>query len=121
VGNARGTADQDPKQVPDFIALRSDPSDRLPGARGVGPKGAADLLRRYGTLEGILAAGRLAAEAEMLRLYRSIAAMNAAAPLPSLDSQTPTWAKASALVRTWGLNQLADRLLETAKHSHSDH
>ncbi|HLK84240.1 MAG TPA: 5'-3' exonuclease H3TH domain-containing protein [Xanthobacteraceae bacterium] len=100
----------DPKQVPDFIALRGDPSDKLPGARGVGPKGAADLLRRYGALEGILAAGRFPAEAEMLRLYRSIAAMNAAAPLPSPGDQTPTWAKASALVRTWGLNQLADRL-----------
>jgi len=110
----------DPKQVPDFIALRGDPSDRLPGARGVGPKGAADLLRRYGTLEDILAAGRFPAEEGMLRLYRSIATMNAAAPLPSLDSQTPTWAKASALVRTWGLNQLADRLLDTAKHSHLD-
>jgi DNA polymerase-1 len=110
----------DPKQVPDFIALRGDPSDRLPGARGVGPKGAADLLRRYGTLEDILAAGRFPAEAGMLRLYRSIATMNAAAPLPSLDSQTPTWSKASALVRTWGLNQLADRLVETAKHSRSD-
>ncbi|HEX2116211.1 MAG TPA: DNA polymerase I, partial [Alphaproteobacteria bacterium] len=34
----------DPAQVPDFIALRGDPSDRLPGARGVGPKGAAQLL-----------------------------------------------------------------------------
>jgi len=111
----------DPKQVPDFIALRGDPSDRLPGARGVGPKGAADLLRRYGTLEGILAAGRFPAEAEMLRLYQSIATMNAAAPLPSLGSQTPTWAKASALARTWGLKQLTDRLAEKAKHSHSDH
>jgi 5'-3' exonuclease len=87
----------------------------LPGARGVGPRGAADLLHRYGTLEGILAVGRFAAEAEMLRLYRSIATMNAAAPLPSLDSQTPTWAAASALARTWGLKQLADRLVETAK------
>ncbi len=104
----------DPKQVPDFIALRGDPSDKLPGARGVGPKGAADLLRRYGTLEGILAAGQLAGEAEMLRLYRSIATMNAAAPLPSLGSQTPTWAAASALARTWGLKQLADRLVEIA-------
>ncbi len=107
----------DPRQVPEFIALRGDPSDRLPGARGVGPKGAADLLRRYGTLEGILAAGRFATEADMLRLYRSIATMNAAAPLPSLGSQTPTWAKASALARTWGLNQLADRLVEKAKDS----
>jgi DNA polymerase I len=105
----------DPKQVPDFIALRGDPSDKLPGARGVGPRGAADLLHRYGTLEGILAVGRFAAEAEMLRLYRSIATMNAVAPLPSLDSQTPTWAAASALARTWGLKQLADRLVETAK------
>jgi DNA polymerase-1 len=107
----------DPKQVPDFIALRGDPSDKLPGARGVGPKGAADLLRRYGTLEDILAGGRFHAEAEMLRLYRSIATMNAAAPLPSLGSQTPTWATASALARTWGLKQLADRLVEAATHS----
>ena len=46
----------DPAQVPDFIALRGDPSDKLPGARGVGPKGAAQLLRKYGTLEKALAA-----------------------------------------------------------------
>jgi DNA polymerase-1 len=107
----------DPKQVPDFIALRGDPSDKLPGARGVGPKGAADLLGRYGTLEGILAAGRFSAEADMVRLYRSIATMNAAAPLPSLGSQTPTWAKASALAGTWGLKPLADRLIENGGHS----
>jgi DNA polymerase-1 len=107
----------DPKQVPDFIALRGDPSDKLPGARGVGPKGAADLLGRYGTLEGILAAGRFSAEADMLRLYRSIATMNAAAPLPSLGSQTPTWAKASALAGTWGLKALADRLVENGGQS----
>jgi len=50
----------DPKQVPDFIALRGDPSDKLPGARGVGPKGAADLLRQYGSLDAMLAAGRFA-------------------------------------------------------------
>jgi DNA polymerase-1 len=110
----------DPKQVPDFIALRGDPSDKLPGARGVGPKGAADLLRRYGTLEDILAAGRFHAEAEMLRLYRSIATMNAAARLPSLGSQTPTWATASALAHTWGLKQLANRLVEAATHSAPD-
>src|SRR6202008_602757 len=48
----------EPKQVPDFIALRGDPSDKLPGAKGVGPKGAASLLRKYGTLEEVLANGR---------------------------------------------------------------
>jgi DNA polymerase-1 len=100
----------DPKQVPDFIALRGDPSDRIPGVTGVGAKGAASLLRRYGSLEGALAEGRFVAEAEKLRLYRSIATMDASAPLPPLEDQTPTWANAAALARDWELNQLADRL-----------
>jgi DNA polymerase-1 len=100
----------EPRQVPDFIALRGDPSDRIPGAAGVGPKKAADVLREFGTLEDALAAGRFAAQAEDLRLYRRIATMDASAPLPSLTDQTPRWAEASALVRGWGLNALADRL-----------
>jgi exodeoxyribonuclease III len=100
----------DPGQVPDFIALRGDPSDKLPGARGVGPKGAADLLKRYGTLHEILAAGLFPTQADDLRLFRSIATMNRKAPLPSLAAQKPTWTKAADLARTWRLNQLADRL-----------
>src|SRR3954470_22939110 len=44
----------DPELVPDFIALRGDPSDGLPGAKGVGPKTAAELLRLHGSLEAIL-------------------------------------------------------------------
>ena len=43
----------DPHQVPDFIALRGDPSDKLPGAPGVGAQGAAALLRKHGSLEEI--------------------------------------------------------------------
>src|SRR5262245_9528544 len=105
----------EPRQVPDFIALRGDPSDKLPGARGIGAKGAADLLRRYGTLEKILTAGRFPTQAEELRLYRSIATMDPGAPLPPLPDQVPTWAKASALARDWELNQLADRLAELAQ------
>src|SRR6201982_3973052 len=66
----------EPKQVPDFIALRGDPSDKLPGAKGVGPKGAASLLRKYGTLEDALADGQFATQAQDLRLYRSIATMD---------------------------------------------
>src|SRR4249919_77263 len=46
----------DPGQVPDFIALRGDPSDGIPGAKGVGEKTAAELLRRHGSLEGVLEA-----------------------------------------------------------------
>jgi 5'-3' exonuclease len=104
----------DPEQVPDFIALRGDPSDKLPGAAGIGPKKAADILREYGSLEAALAAGRFSAEAEDLRLYRRIAALDASAPLPSLDDQSPSWAEASSLVRDWGLNALADRLAKLA-------
>jgi exodeoxyribonuclease III len=100
----------DPKQVPDFIALRGDPSDKLPGAPGVGPKGAADMVRRYGTLEAALKAGRFPTQAKELRLYRSIATMDAAAPLPALIDQNPTWSTAAALARKWELTQLAGRL-----------
>jgi 5'-3' exonuclease len=100
----------EPEQVPDFIALRGDPSDRLPGARGVGEKGAAEILRRYGSLEAALADGRFSSQAEELRLYRRMATLDASAPLPALANHTPTWAEASALVGEWGLGQLSGRL-----------
>jgi DNA polymerase-1 len=100
--------------VPDFIALRGDPSDKLPGARGVGAKGAASLLRTYPTLEDALAAGRFPQQAEELRLYRRIAAMDASAPLPPLEDQLPTWRSAAALARRWELGRLAERLDELA-------
>jgi len=100
----------EPGQVPDFIALRGDPSDKLPGARGVGPKSAASLLRRYATLEAALTDGRFPLQADDLRLYRRIATMDPAAPLPPLDDQAPTLARAAALAREWALNRLAERL-----------
>ena len=100
----------DPKQVPDFIALRGDPSDKIPGVPGVGPKGAADIVNRYGSLEAALAAGRFPKQAKELRLYRSIATMDAKAPLPDLPDQQPTWAVAATLAEKWELKQLADRL-----------
>jgi 5'-3' exonuclease len=104
----------EPQQVPDFIALRGDPSDGLPGARGIGPKGAAALLHKFPTLEDAFAAGHLAAQAEQLRIYRKIATMDPAAPLPALADQTPSWDKAAALAREWALDRLAQRLEELA-------
>jgi exodeoxyribonuclease III len=102
----------EPSQVPDFIALRGDPSDKLPGAPGVGASGAAALIRKYGSLAALLKAGRFAEQADELRLYRSIATMNRKAPVPLLTDQTLTWAKAAALAHKWQLNQLAARLEE---------
>jgi DNA polymerase I len=100
----------EPKQVPDFIALRGDPSDKIPGAPGVGPKGAAATLRKYRSLEGALKDGCFPALADKLRLYRSIATMDKRAPLPALRDQKPSWLKAADLARQWALIRLADRL-----------
>ena len=100
----------EPTQVPDFIALRGDPSDKIPGARGVGPKTAADLLGRYGSLDAALAEGRFQQEAEALRLYQRVAQMDAKAPLPPLEDQTPTWGRGADLASEWGLGRLAERL-----------
>ncbi len=100
----------DPAQVPDFIALRGDSSDRIPGAAGVGAVGAASLLERFGTLKKMLAAGRFAAQKEKLLLYKSIATMDKTAPLPPVHNQKPTWDKAAKLARSWKLNKLAERL-----------
>jgi DNA polymerase-1 len=101
----------EPRQVPDFIALRGDASDKIPGAKGVGPGTAASLLNRYATLEDMLAEGRFVAQADDLRLYRRLATMDAKAPLPPIPDQPPEWDKGAELARKWQLNALAERFL----------
>jgi DNA polymerase I len=105
----------EPSQVPDFIALRGDSSDNIPGAPGVGAKGAAALLKRYGSFERLLADGRFPAYREQLQLFRSIATMDPKAPIPPLRNQNPTWAQAAALAKQWKLDQLAGRLARLAE------
>ena len=104
----------EPRQVPDFIALRGDPSDGLPGARGVGPKGAAALLHKYPTLEDAFADGQLASQAEQLQIYRRIATMDATAPLPAFGDLASSWDKAATLAQDWELPRLADRFAQLA-------
>jgi DNA polymerase-1 len=95
--------------------LRGDSSDNIPGAPGIGAKGAAALLRRYQSLERLLADGRFPAYREQLRLFRSIATMDAKAPIPPLRNQDPTWSQAAALAKRWQLSQLAGRLARLAE------
>jgi DNA polymerase-1 len=104
----------EPRQVPEFIALRGDPSDRIPGARGVGTETAASLLKRYPDLDAILESGRFPTQANDLRLYRRIATMDASAPLPPVPDRTPDWASAAELARQWGLDALSERLTRLA-------
>ena len=108
----------EPVLVPDFIALRGDPSDSLPGAPGVGPKTAADLLIRHGSLEGAIAAAgqekpRIAAalseSAEELRAFKRIATLQTVAVARPPDRQTDLKGGAAA-ARGLGLNRLAERL-----------
>ena len=104
----------EPEQVPDFIALRGDPSDKIPGAPGVGPKKAADVLKQHGSLAQALADGRFPQIADDLLLYHSIATMDAEAPLPELRPTPPDWSRAQATREELGLNALAKRLGERA-------
>jgi DNA polymerase I len=100
----------EPEQVPDFIALRGDPSDKIPGAPGVGPKKAAEVLKQHGSLVQALADGRFPQIAADLLLYRDIATMDVKAPLPKLAATPPDWKRAAAHATELGLGNLAGRL-----------
>jgi len=109
----------DPGQVPDFIALRGDPADGLPGAKGVGPKTAAELLHRHGSLEAILdnaireqrpkLRGALLDSRDELLAFKDIATLRDAGVERPSDSPTD-WAGGAAAARARGMNRLAERL-----------
>jgi DNA polymerase-1 len=112
----------DPAQVPDFIALRGDPSDGLPGAKGIGEKTARDLLREHGSLDALLeAAGRgvpdmrprvvgaLRDAGAELRAFRAIATLRHI-PVDRPPDGPLDPAGAAQAARERGMNRLADRL-----------
>ena len=109
-----------PEQVPDFIALRGDPSDGLPGAKGIGEKTAASILQRCGTLENAIekaesepptrVSGTLIAQADELRAFKEIATLR------QLDVERPADGPldregAAGAARKLGMNRLADRIV----------
>jgi 5'-3' exonuclease len=118
----------EPAQVPDFIALRGDPSDGLPGAPGIGAKTAAELLRAYGSLEALLTAAAdpgaarrprkaatLLAHAEQLRSFKRIATLvEIDVPRPA-DTPTDFSGGAQAAVQL-GMKGLGKRLEDAHAH-----
>jgi DNA polymerase-1 len=111
-----------PEQVPDFIALRGDPSDGIPGAKGIGEKTARDLLRDHTTLDDLIAAAAkpstdlrpriraaLTDGAQALRDYREMATLQPV-DIARPPDQPTDWPAAAAAARERGMNRLADRL-----------
>jgi 5'-3' exonuclease len=107
-----------PELVPDFIALRGDPSDGLPGAPGVGPKTAAELLRAHGSLESVIEhaseqrpriAAALSDNAQELRHFKDIATLRIVEIERPADRPTDLKGGAEAAER-FGMNALAGRL-----------
>jgi DNA polymerase-1 len=108
-----------PELVPDFIALRGDPADGLPGAKGVGPKTAAELLREHGSLEAILdnairerrpaLRGALIEGREELLAFKDIATLRDAGVKRPPDGPTD-WSGAAEAARARGMKRLAERL-----------
>jgi DNA polymerase-1 len=107
-----------PAVVPDFIALRGDPSDGLPGAKGIGEKTAAELLKRHGSLEAAIAGAirekpsvrrALLEQADELRAFKDIATLRDADVERPPDRPTDR-AGGAAAARELGLGRLAERL-----------
>ncbi len=103
-----------PKLVPDFVALRGDPSDRIPGAKGIGPGRAASILAKHDSLEACLEAGGFPDQADTLRDYLRIAQLQRDAPIPELPDVEPDWKAGAALAEAWGLAGVAKRFAERA-------
>jgi 5'-3' exonuclease len=109
-----------PELVPDFIALRGDPSDGLPGAKGIGEKTAADLLQRHGSLEAAIAgavrerparvSGALRDQADELRMFKDIATLRPLKVKRPKDRETD-YARAAKAAADAGMGALARRLV----------
>ncbi len=131
VGEAGVTARYDipGRAYADFAALRGDPSDGLPGVRGIGAKTAAALVRRFGTVDAMLAAldedpvasglgssrAKLAADRDYLQAAMPVVRVATDAPIPPLDDALPARPKDPArladLAERWNLASPLSRLL----------
>ncbi|MFI1095864.1 5'-3' exonuclease H3TH domain-containing protein [Streptomyces sp. NPDC020917] len=117
-------------QYADFAALRGDPSDGLPGVKGIGEKTAAQLIGDYGDLAGVRAAAadpfskltparrrNIAEAAAYLDVAPTVVEVARDVPLPAFDATLPHQpadpAALEELARRWGLGGSLSRLLDT--------
>jgi DNA polymerase I len=115
-----------PELIPDFIGLKGDTSDNIPGVPGIGDKTASELLQRFGDLEGVLTnvdeisgakrKQNLTEHAEAARLSKQLATMVKDVPI-ELDleaelSGRPTRDNLRTVFREWELREPLRRLEE---------
>jgi DNA polymerase-1 len=98
-----------PEQVPCFKALAGDSSDKIPGAKGIGPKAASTMLLKHGALEGVLEAWGRPAEAELVLMFREVVRMRPEVSV-TLPDGPPDWESGAEALRALGANNLADRV-----------
>ncbi|HVL37774.1 MAG TPA: 5'-3' exonuclease H3TH domain-containing protein [Fimbriimonadaceae bacterium] len=98
-----------PEQVPAFKALSGDSSDRIPGLPGVGPKSAASLLLKHGTLQRVLEQWARPEEVRLAETFYEIVLMRGdlAADLPQVQ---PNWSEGADTLEQIGAAGLAARL-----------
>ena len=102
----------------DFAVLRGDPSDGLPGVPGVGEKTAAQLVRRYQDLDGIIASGRLGPAANTyIDQARTVAMPVSRARVPQPTGTIPARARdpqaLGRLDETYGIASVTERLIRS--------
>jgi len=110
-----------PHQLPEYKALAGDASDNIPGVSGVGPKTAAALIQKYGSVEKIIsskngggAAEKVRAQKEMVRAFQVVASIIKNAPLAvnsieDLRYDEAPLAKVVAYFNNFGFKSLATR------------
>jgi DNA polymerase-1 len=120
MAEVRGKSGVEPGQVVDWLALVGDAVDNIPGVPGVGPKTAAALLERFGSVDGVYARlaeveserlrGALAAAEAVVRrnvdLVRLKRVVPAGVSLESLRGREPDWGRLAGLFRGWGFRGL---------------
>jgi DNA polymerase I len=100
-----------PDQVPDYKALAGDSSDKIPGARGIGPKTAASLLATHGTLDAVLTTWPKPEEIPLIRTFQEIVTLRPDVPITLPPSGPPDWQAGADALRHLGATTLADRLI----------
>src|SRR5438128_8079289 len=99
----------------DYAVLRGDPSDGLPGVPGVGEKTAAQLVRRFKDLDGIVASGKLGDEANAyIQRARRVGVPVGIAPVPKPNGVRPATPRdpqaLAKLGETYGVGSSIHRL-----------